>query len=213
TKPKRKAAVGGAHATKKVSSLVNKWKAAKEELDEERMRREQEEEERERALYDGEVIGKERQKKIEEWKQQQLQTGEAEENANFQPLAVDWRERVKRARGANQAQADSPLLNGAGAATAAATPAATAGSATGDDEQSRQQGGGPAAVAAGAAAVAAATAAVAVGAGAKKKRKGTDLKALSAGLPAAWQAFLDPQSNEVYYGNLSTNETSWDRPV
>ncbi|CAI5535667.1 unnamed protein product, partial [Closterium sp. Naga37s-1] len=90
TKPKRKAAVGGAHATKKVSSLVNKWKAAKEELDEERMRREQEEEERERALYDGEVIGKKRQKKIEEWKQQQLQTGEAEENANFQPLAVDW---------------------------------------------------------------------------------------------------------------------------
>ena len=26
------------------------------------------------------------------------------------------------------------------------------------------------------------------------------------------QAFWDDTSSEVYYGNLSTNETSWDRP-
>ncbi|CAI5514371.1 unnamed protein product [Closterium sp. Naga37s-1] len=119
----------------------------------------------------------------QEWKQQQLQTGEAEENANFQPIAVDWRERVKKARGAGQAQADSPLLNGAhGAGGAGGASPATAGDAAGDDEQSRPQVGGAAA------AVAAATAAAAaVGVGAKKKRKGLDLKALSAGLPAGWQ--------------------------
>jgi hypothetical protein len=31
-----------------------------------------------------------------------------------------------------------------------------------------------------------------------------DLEALSATLPAGWRAMLDPSSNEIYFGNLST---------
>eukprot|EP00736_Rhodelphis_marinus_P001346 Rmarinus@m.13864 len=31
-------------------------------------------------------------------------------------------------------------------------------------------------------------------------------------LPEGWLAMLDPESKEIYYGNLSTKETTWDRP-
>ncbi|KAH9313184.1 hypothetical protein KI387_028219 [Taxus chinensis] len=75
-------------SNKKVSSLVDKWKAAKEEL-----HGSDDEDENEKAL---EVLEKKRQREIEEWRMQQLASGEAHDNANFQPLGGDWRERVKR---------------------------------------------------------------------------------------------------------------------
>ncbi|KAK6149440.1 hypothetical protein DH2020_016965 [Rehmannia glutinosa] len=70
------------------SSVANGWKAAKEELHEE-------EEEPEDAY---EILEKKRQREIEEWRAQQIASGEAKVNANFQPLGGDWRERVKRKR-------------------------------------------------------------------------------------------------------------------
>uniref|UniRef100_A0A1D1YYL9 Formin-binding protein 4 n=2 Tax=Anthurium amnicola TaxID=1678845 RepID=A0A1D1YYL9_9ARAE len=76
-------------SNKKVSSLVDKWKAAKEELHGD------EEDEPENAY---EVLEKKRQKEIEEWKARQISSGEAQDNANFLPLGGDWRERVKRRR-------------------------------------------------------------------------------------------------------------------
>ncbi|KAJ8534408.1 hypothetical protein K7X08_016136 [Anisodus acutangulus] len=84
-------------SNKKVSSLVDKWKAAKEELHAE------EEEERESAL---ERLEKKRQREIEEWRAQQIASGEAKDNANFQPLGGDWRERVKRKRAENMREAE-----------------------------------------------------------------------------------------------------------
>ncbi|PON86351.1 WW domain containing protein [Trema orientale] len=87
-------------SNKKVSSLVNKWKAAKEELLED-------EEEPENAY---EMLERKRQKEIEEWRAQQIASGEAKDNANFQPLGGDWRERVKRRRAqlAKEAAQTSP---------------------------------------------------------------------------------------------------------
>ncbi|KAK8969757.1 hypothetical protein KSP40_PGU013693 [Platanthera guangdongensis] len=79
-------------SNKKVSSLVDKWKAAKEELHGD------EEDEPENAL---EILEKKRQKEIEQWRARQVATGEAQDNANFVPLGVDWRERVKRRRTAD----------------------------------------------------------------------------------------------------------------
>ncbi|KAK6123849.1 hypothetical protein DH2020_042405 [Rehmannia glutinosa] len=88
SKKRTVAVVSTLRSNKKVSSLVDKWKAAKEELHEE-------EEEPEDAY---EILEKKRQREIEEWRAQQIASGEAKVNANFQPLGGDWRERVKRKR-------------------------------------------------------------------------------------------------------------------
>ncbi|XP_016439055.1 uncharacterized protein LOC107764989 isoform X2 [Nicotiana tabacum] len=84
-------------SNKKVSSLVDKWKAAKEEL------HAGEEEEPESVL---EKLEKKRQREIEEWRAKQIASGEAKENANFQPLGGDWRERVKRKRAEKMREAE-----------------------------------------------------------------------------------------------------------
>ncbi|KAL5737250.1 hypothetical protein ACOSP7_030011 [Xanthoceras sorbifolium] len=88
-------------SNKKVSSLVDKWKAAKEELND------NEEDEPENAY---EVLEKKRQREIEVWRAQQIASGEAKDNANFQPLGGDWREKVKRrrAQAAKEAAKTSP---------------------------------------------------------------------------------------------------------
>lgn len=88
SKKKTAAVVSTLRSNKKVSSLVDKWKAAKEEL--------HEEEEEPENTY--EMLEKKRQREIEEWRAQQIASGEAKDNANFQPLGGDWRERVKRRR-------------------------------------------------------------------------------------------------------------------
>ncbi|KAL5972413.1 hypothetical protein ACLOJK_041667 [Asimina triloba] len=85
-------------SNKKVNSLVDKWKAAKEELHAE------EEDEPENAY---EILERKKQREIEacltvcflqEWRARQISSGEALDNANFQPLGGDWREKVKRRR-------------------------------------------------------------------------------------------------------------------
>ncbi|KAL5548753.1 hypothetical protein UlMin_003984 [Ulmus minor] len=90
-------------SNKKVSSLVDKWKAAKEELLED-------EEEPENAC---EFLERKRQKEIEQWHAQQIASGEAKDNANFQPLGGDWRERVKRRRAqlAKETKQTSPKVH------------------------------------------------------------------------------------------------------
>ncbi|KAM0917660.1 hypothetical protein ACQ4PT_009140 [Festuca glaucescens] len=89
TKKRPVAVASSLRSNKKVSSLVDKWKAAKEEL------RGEEEEEPEDAL---EAFERKRWKEIDGWRKQQIASGEAKENANFVPLGGDWRDRVKRKR-------------------------------------------------------------------------------------------------------------------
>uniref|UniRef100_A0A8D0BX39 Formin-binding protein 4 n=1 Tax=Salvator merianae TaxID=96440 RepID=A0A8D0BX39_SALMN len=69
----------------KMPSLVKKWQSIQRELDEEENSSSSDE--------DREVLS---QKRIEEWKQQQLISGMAERNANFEALPEDWRSRLKR---------------------------------------------------------------------------------------------------------------------
>ncbi|KAI3769118.1 hypothetical protein L6452_00217 [Arctium lappa] len=92
------ASVNTLRSNKKVSGLVDKWKAVKEELHEE-----DEEDEPENAY---EVLEKKRQREIEQWHAQQIATGEAKDNANFQPLGGDWRERVRRKRAKKSLEAE-----------------------------------------------------------------------------------------------------------
>ncbi|XP_062233036.1 uncharacterized protein LOC133930412 isoform X2 [Phragmites australis] len=89
SKKRAVAVTSSLRSNKKVSTLVDKWKAAKEEL------RDEEEEEPESAL---EALERKRQKEIEEWWKQQIASGEAQQNANFVPVRGDWRDRVKRRR-------------------------------------------------------------------------------------------------------------------
>ncbi|XP_038690579.1 formin-binding protein 4-like isoform X2 [Tripterygium wilfordii] len=106
SKKRKVASAASLRSNKKVSSLVDKWKAAKEELNE------SEEDEPENAL---EILEKKRQREIKEWYAQQIASGEARDNANFQPLGGDWRERVKRRRAkaaketANETPAQTPI--------------------------------------------------------------------------------------------------------
>ncbi|XP_054826959.1 formin-binding protein 4 [Eublepharis macularius] len=69
----------------KMPSLVKKWQSIQRELDEEENSSSSDE--------DRDVMS---QKRIEEWKQQQLISGMAERNANFEALPEDWRARLKR---------------------------------------------------------------------------------------------------------------------
>ncbi|XP_078165712.1 WW domain-containing protein isoform X3 [Carex rostrata] len=46
-----------------------------------------------------------------------------------------------------------------------------------------------------------------------KGQEQLDLGQLSIGLPSGWQAYWDESSKQVYYGNASTSETSWVRPI
>ncbi|GCB77433.1 hypothetical protein scyTo_0019993, partial [Scyliorhinus torazame] len=70
----------------KMPSLVKKWQSIQRELDEDEHSSSSEDEQR--------VVQAHR--RIEEWKQQQLVSGQAERNANFEALPEDWRERLKR---------------------------------------------------------------------------------------------------------------------
>ncbi|KAF5728485.1 hypothetical protein HS088_TW21G00633 [Tripterygium wilfordii] len=101
SKKRTVASASSLRSNKKVSSLVDKWKAAKEELNED------EEDEPENAL---EILENKREREIKEWYAQQIASGEARDNANFQPLGGDWRERVKRrrAKAAKETANESP---------------------------------------------------------------------------------------------------------
>ncbi|CAF98248.1 unnamed protein product, partial [Tetraodon nigroviridis] len=69
----------------KMPSLVKKWQSIQKELDEE-----------EKSSSSDEDRDQLNKKSIEEWKHQQILTGKASKNANFEALPEDWRDRIKR---------------------------------------------------------------------------------------------------------------------
>ncbi|OEL28450.1 hypothetical protein BAE44_0010532 [Dichanthelium oligosanthes] len=165
-------------SNKKVSSLVDKWKAAKEEL-------RNEEEEPESAL---EALERKRQKEIEEWRKQQIASGEAQENANFVPVRGDWRDRVKRRR----SEAKKELKD-----ESAAASLSSAEQHKGSPDLAELSKGLPS--------------------GWQRAVKpcsyvfGVTKKVLTFVILAV-QAYLDESTKQVYYGNNLTSETSWERP-
>ncbi|XP_077568424.1 formin-binding protein 4 isoform X2 [Stigmatopora nigra] len=72
-------------AKTKMPSLVKKWQSIQKELEEEEKSSSSDE--------DREQLSK---KGIEEWRQQQLLTGKANKNANFEALPDNWRDRLKK---------------------------------------------------------------------------------------------------------------------
>ncbi|XP_056906782.1 formin-binding protein 4 isoform X1 [Takifugu flavidus] len=69
----------------KMPSLVKKWQSIQKELDEE-----------EKSSSSDEDRDQLNKRSIEDWKHQQILTGKASKNANFEALPEDWRERIKR---------------------------------------------------------------------------------------------------------------------
>ncbi|KAM6393248.1 formin-binding protein 4 isoform 2-T2 [Pluvialis apricaria] len=84
-KPRKGRKDKGKKGKTKMPSLVKKWQSIQRELDEEENSSSSEEDRETTA-----------QRRIEEWKQQQLMSGMAERNANFEALPEDWRARLKR---------------------------------------------------------------------------------------------------------------------
>ncbi|XP_069821920.1 formin-binding protein 4 [Dendropsophus ebraccatus] len=84
-KPKKTKKLKVKKSKVKMPSLVQKWQNIQKELDEEENSSSSDE--------DRSVLN---QKRIDEWKIQQLTSGMAEKNANFEALPENWRERLKR---------------------------------------------------------------------------------------------------------------------
>lgn len=89
-KPRKGRKDKGKKGKTKMPSLVKKWQSIQRELDEEENSSSSEEDRETTA-----------QRRIEEWKQQQLISGMAERNANFEALPEDWRSRLKRRKTAS----------------------------------------------------------------------------------------------------------------
>ncbi|XP_078586735.1 uncharacterized protein LOC144868417 [Branchiostoma floridae x Branchiostoma japonicum] len=86
----KRPAVAGGLKNKKIPHLVQKWQKIKQEVEQEQKEMEEDSEEEDEKVRT--------QKRIEEWKKQQLESGGAAYNPNFEAVTVDWRERVKRRR-------------------------------------------------------------------------------------------------------------------
>ncbi|KAK9818113.1 hypothetical protein WJX72_007317 [[Myrmecia] bisecta] len=142
---------------KSANSLINKWQAVRKDLVDE---------EDEDEVPDPAALERKRLREAEEWRLQQLRAGATpDDNANFQPVAGDWRSKVQSAKKRGKADAKE-------AAADSESPA-----------------------------------------GSSKAGQKPDLDALSKGLPAGWRAMWDKASGDVYYGNLTTKATSWERPA
>ncbi|BDA46282.1 hypothetical protein COCOBI_08-3740 [Coccomyxa sp. Obi] len=79
-------------AGKATSSLIDKWAAVRKDLvDEEEVE----------EVPDADALERRRLREAEEWRLKQLRAGvSSEDNSNFQPLALDWREKMKTAKAA-----------------------------------------------------------------------------------------------------------------
>ncbi|XP_034391084.1 formin-binding protein 4 isoform X2 [Cyclopterus lumpus] len=75
----------------KMPSLVKKWQSIQKELDDE-----------EKSSSSDEDRDQLNKKNIEDWRQQQLHTGKASKNANFELLPNNWRDRLKKRKTTNK---------------------------------------------------------------------------------------------------------------
>ncbi|KAK5902559.1 hypothetical protein CesoFtcFv8_007802 [Champsocephalus esox] len=75
----------------KMPSLVKKWQSIQKELDEE-----------EKSSSSDEDRDQLNKRGIEDWKVQQLMTGKASKNANFESLPDNWRDRLKKRKTTNK---------------------------------------------------------------------------------------------------------------
>ncbi|DBB04500.1 TPA: hypothetical protein ACH3X1_012595 [Trebouxia sp. C0004] len=155
--------------TKGVSGLIDKWQAVRKDLEEQEAKAEEEQ------FPDPTAQERKRSEEAEKWRLHQLQAGaSSEDNANFQPLAVDWREKLKATRKGSK-KGPSAVSSPEAAPPAAPSQAATSPSQPGEAAELGMTADGK-----------------------------PNLGLLSKGLPAGWQAMWDKNTGDIYYGNLKS---------
>ena len=177
------------------ASEIDKWNRAKAEREEEELRAEAA---RTATTTDPAQMAARRRFEVERWMEKEKRTGAGADNPNFTPTVGDWRTRVVSAR--RRREREEAEAAAAEEDRSVSHQAVSHRGGTDDDDAMNPPKASNAATSTTAAADAAAAAA------------GVDLAAASASLPAGWRAFYDATSGEVYYGNATTGETSWDRP-
>lgn len=155
--------------TKGVSGLIDKWQAVRKDLEEQEAKAEEEQ------FPDAAAQERKRTEEAEKWRLQQLKAGAAsEENANFQPLAVDWREKLKATRKGSKKGSSTSSSPDPASSAAQPQPADSSSDSAQAAELAMTADGKP------------------------------NLELLSQGLPAGWRAMWDKNTGDIYYGNLKS---------
>ena len=175
-------------------SEIDKWNRARAEREEEDARAEAA---RTATVTDPAQMAARRRHELERWMENALSTGG--DNPNFTPTVGDWRDRVVLARRRREREEAEARLAEGGPDRSGDIRIGHSGS----DRSAKSAANPPQSETATRTTAAADAAALAAG---------VDLAAASAALPANWRAFYDASSGEVYYGNSTTGETSWERP-
>ena len=159
-------------------AAVERWRAARMERDEDEDGEDEDDPSKRASRREAEVA---------RWRDRAARGEEpgVAGNANFTPVAGDWRRRAAAARLRREREA---------ATTKREPESETKRGVAGDDDE---RGGDGTSAAADVAAAAA----------------GVDVAAASLGLPRGWHAFYDDDAGSLYYGNAETGETRWDPPT
>lgn len=185
---KSKKAATGVVGGGKGPSMFNKWAAVRKEMleDEEGMDNAPSDEDgEERAAWEE----RRRQREVEIWRAEQLRSGTAAANSNFAPVMGDWRDRLRLKQ--QQQQQDDGQAHDAQDAKLQIEEERIENPRAEEEPPTEQQD----------------TAVLLTSASMP------DLDALSAGLPEGWRAMWDVSSCGLYYGNLVTQATQWERPT
>ena len=164
-------------------TVVERWRAARTARDEYESERSDEDDPSRQASR--------REAEVARWRERAARGEEfgVAGNANFAPVAGDWRRRAAAARLRREREAVMAKRE-----THETVRVTAVRGVVGDEIEERGNGTSAAADAAAAAA-------------------GVDVSAASLGLPGGWRAFYDADAESVYYGNADTGETRWDPPT
>lgn len=99
---RKRAATSAAKESERLSKKLNpgllqKWAAVKQEVQQEGSDSDEDPETK---------LMRKREKEVEEWKRDHIQSGDAQDNENFTPIVGDWRERLRKAQEQRQQAAE-----------------------------------------------------------------------------------------------------------
>ena len=177
--------------SKRASAMISKWASVQKELKEENQSDLCEED------FDGDeaalaaFLERKRSKQAEEWRTEQIRSGAVDKNPNFAPVMGDWRNKVKKPR-VNEGEIQEEEEE--------------------EEEEIREEKADDGVDAAGNGSIQEKDHPLVPAPFDAAVPDVPDVDALSVGLPPKWKAIYDASSCGVYYGNIETQVTQWERP-